>query len=175
LPSCSDIALLFYCIITTATIIPAGPASGVSFPRAPKHILTARFRFCIFTHSGLHIPGRSLTRSTVPVSSKALEHVARRHRIHPNHPLYFWYKILFTNCTIVQELHPDNNYLFPGYFPYSYQNRTDKVSDILNLQQNSGNHKSNKSKYKLHTNHKNLHYLSGKRISFCCRKRDNSN
>jgi len=45
-------------------IIPAGPASGVSFSWATKHIPSTRFRSVIFSHSGLHIPGRSLTRST---------------------------------------------------------------------------------------------------------------
>jgi len=46
-------------------IIPAGPASGVSFTCSTKHIMTARFGSFLFLLRGLHIPGRSLTRSTV--------------------------------------------------------------------------------------------------------------
>jgi len=45
-------------------IITAGPALGVSFPWATKHIPTARSRSFLFLLRGLHIPGRSLTRST---------------------------------------------------------------------------------------------------------------
>jgi len=44
-------------------IISAGPASGVSFPWAAKHILTTRFRFFLFLLRCIHATGRSFARS----------------------------------------------------------------------------------------------------------------
>ena len=71
--------------------IPAGPASGVSFPCATKHLPTTRFRSFLYPLRGLHITGRSLTRSTFacqqqgvgvcrPASPKAPESESRTNR-----------------------------------------------------------------------------------------------
>ena len=64
--------------------------SGVSFPWSTKHIPISRFQplYCIHTEVSIsrvaHYPALQF-----PVRSRALQHVARRHRKHPSHRLRF--------------------------------------------------------------------------------------
>ena len=120
----------------------AGPVSGVSFPCAAKHIPITRFASVLFSHSGLHIMGRSLSRSTVtgtqqgaaacPVVTESTRTTRLGFSI--NHKLLFFHGACFGCFVSLRARHVMGSCL-KHCFPYYLANRRMReynLTDVVN-------------------------------------------